>query len=116
MDSERRKYKRFLTPVTKYKSKGENSVEGTSPVHDISREGFRIDSSHSLSKDAVLGLEISFSNDKSISCTGAVCWSRPINDGKAHATGLKFLEIHPDDKMLLLEYAYDNWTEKDGAE
>lgn len=106
---DKRRYKRFLLPVTHYEGADDRQIRGVSDVWDVSRSGFRIFSSSRIKKGTVLNCKINIPNVLDIICQGEVQWSQPANRG--HWEGLRFLTIDPTDKMDLLNYAYDSWLE-----
>ena len=106
---DKRKYKRFLLPVTHYEGMDNKRIRGVSDVWDVSRSGFRISSSSRIKKGTILNCKINVPDFLEIACQGKVQWSRPA--AKGYWEGLLFIKIDPTDKMDLLNYAYDSWLE-----
>ncbi len=104
---DKRKYKRFPLPVAHYQSRDDKKIRGVSDVWDVSREGFRIHSSSSIPKGAMLDFKINIPGAPEIHCRGEVCWTRVSEKG--YWEGLRFTKINVTEKTLLLEYGYEAW-------
>lgn len=106
---DKRRYKRFLLPVTHYESMDSKHIRGVSDVWDVSREGFRILSPVIVKKETLLQFKINVPNVLDLVCQGTVCWHEAASKG--YWLGLRFVQIDAADKADLLNYAYDYWLE-----
>lgn len=115
MDKERRRFKRFDAYMSiKLSSQEVGEIGGVSLSNDLSREGMKITTYKSVSKGAVVDLEIMIPDDpKPVYTTGEVMWihEKKKQRQKDFELGIKFLLMDPIDKFRVLDYAYNNWLE-----
>lgn len=114
MEKERRKFKRFDAYMSvKFQAVEQAEEKGISLSKDLSREGLKINSTHSLPEGAMLDLEINIPDDpKPVHTSGKVMWSRPAEgDDQGFDQGVRFLMMDPVDKFRVLDYAYNHWLE-----
>jgi c-di-GMP-binding flagellar brake protein YcgR len=114
MEKERRKFKRFDAFMNvHYRAQETKGGDGSGLSKDLSREGLKINTNHSLPAGSLLDLEIHVPDDtRPVRTTGKVLWTRPGNgeeNGFDH--GVSFLMIDPVDKFRVLDYAYNYWLE-----
>lgn len=109
---DKRKFKRFLLPFAVYEEIGGEHISGVSDVWDVGHGGFRILSPVALKKDTVLEFKITVPKVLDIVCEGSVRWNGAASD-QTFWVGLCFTRINSQDKMALLDYAYDSWIENE---
>jgi len=63
-----------------------------------------------IEKGTLLNIRINVPRVLDFVCEGEVRWSEMAPD-KTYWLGLCFTQIHPSDKMKLLNYGYDYWLE-----
>jgi c-di-GMP-binding flagellar brake protein YcgR len=66
-----------------------------------------------LPLDSYLQLEIMFpSKEKKVRAIGILKWLTEVKEEKSYMSGVEFVEIDPEDKWELLDYAFDEWSKK----
>ena len=112
MIKERRKFKRFDAFMNvQYRTQDGKSGEGVGLSKDLSREGLKISTDHSLNAGSLVDLEIQLPDEnRPIHTTGKVMWSVRGNN-ENYESGVCFLLIDPLDKFRILDYAYNYWLE-----
>jgi c-di-GMP-binding flagellar brake protein YcgR len=112
---DRRKYKRFPIELSaKYHIGGNGKWKGCT-VTNISRNGMGIIVylQEKLPLDSYLQLEIMFpSKEKKVRAIGILKWLTEVKEEKSYMSGVEFVEIDPEDKWELLDYAFDEWSKK----
>lgn len=114
MTRERRKFKRFDTYINvEFRSQAEKANEGVGLSKDLSREGMKVSTDHSLAAGSLVDLEIHLPDEvRPIRTTGKVMWAKPNKSEEGgYEVGVCFLLIDPVDKFRALDYAYNYWLE-----
>ena len=111
---DRRKYKRFPVELSaRYQRDNKTAWKGCT-VTNISRGGMGIIVylQEKIPLESPLVLEIIFPpEEKQIKATGILRW---LEEGKdIFIGGVEFTEIDPEDKWVLLDYAFDEWSKKE---
>ena len=111
---DRRKYKRFPVELSaRYQRDNKTAWKGCT-VTNISRGGMGIIVylQEKIPLESPLVLEIIFPpKEKQIKATGILRW---LEEGKdIFIGGVEFTEIDPEDKWVLLDYAFDEWSKKE---
>ena len=111
---DRRKYKRFPVELSaRYQRDNKTAWKGCT-VTNISRGGMGIIVylQEKIPLESPLVLEIIFPpKEKQIKATGILRW---LEEGKDIFIGsVEFTEIDPEDKWVLLDYAFDEWSKKE---
>ena len=110
MTTERRKFTRVSSWL--YAS----YVEGTGPTfntltNNLSEGGLSLFTEKALNAGTVLKIEVRVSDRKPLHCTAEVIWSEPLTlrgralPPRAFETGLRFLQVSPEDAKQLMLYA-----------
>lgn len=118
MGRERRRFERIESlVVVKYVSRA-GEISGHSLARDWGAGGLGMPSEGSIPKGTALDLVISISdgNEKKIPAAAKVVWSRRNGEfwKNRYSVGLEFLDIEPQDKNRILDYAKRNrWIKTD---
>jgi len=115
---ERRKYIRFPVQLdARYTEKNEENWKECSVI-DISREGMGISiyARDIISKDALLHIQITLPVEKEpVVVEGTLIWIRDLREDPRfnYIGGVTLTSIRPEDKWLLMDYAYEGWHQKE---
>ena len=109
---ERRKYMRFDDDACIdifYELTGRRPLKKKARLKDVSREGLRILGKNALLKGSYIDMEIKMpTKNRFIPAFGEVVWSKNV-DNTYYDTGMRFTKIQKEDRVDLLDYAYDEW-------
>ena len=115
---ERRKYIRFPVMLqARYAESGGGWKECS--VIDISREGMGISiySREEIATGSRLQMEINLPvrNDP-VAMEGVLMWIRKLKDDPPfnYLGGVRISSITPEEKWVLLDYAYEDWQQREG--
>jgi len=114
---ERRKFMRFDAILDVfYAVLGYPSNKVKSYSVNVSREGIRFTGKSPLKRGSLIELEFLIPGNKiPLTAIGEVAWSSNIGKSRYDA-GIKFTKIDTDDRLKLLDFAYDSWLKiKDKA-
>jgi len=116
---ERRKYIRFPVQLdARYVEKNEENWKECSVI-DISREGMGISiySREMINRGALLWLQITLPVEKNpVAVEGTLIWIRDQKEDPQfnYICGVTLSSIRPEDKWLLMDYAYEGWNQEKG--
>lgn len=111
-DEDKRKFKRFEFSVdAAYKRHDDQSKSGKGMTGDFSREGLKFFTGEQLDKGTLLDLDFEIpGQERPVKATGEVMWCIAAESAPApYAVGVKLVNIDPDDKFRVLDYAYHHW-------
>lgn len=117
---DRRKYIRFPVQLNaRYREKNEGHWKECSVI-DISREGMGISiySREIINRGALLCLQITIPAEKEpVAVEGMLIWITDFKEDPQfnYMGGVSLSSIRPEDKAVLLDYAYEGFTRREGA-
>lgn len=92
-----------------YELMGHQPLKNKAHLKDISREGLRISGKKALLKGSYIDMEIKMpTKNRYIPAFGEVIWSKNLDD-TYYDTGMRLTKIQKEDRINLLDYAYDEW-------
>ena len=115
---DKRKYHRFpINLKARYLQEDDHQEWKECSVIDISREGVGIEVylRERISINSILHLEIiAPKKEKLIKASGVLMWIKEFkgNSKFNFIAGMELTKIDPDDKWILLDYAYGDWYRK----
>jgi c-di-GMP-binding flagellar brake protein YcgR len=113
---DKRKFKRLQINLNaKYLSEENQKEWKGCTVINISREGMGIEVylQENIHIGSVLQLKIIIpTKEEPIKATGIMRWIKEQGKEMNYIGGIEFIEIDSEDKWILLDYAYDDWSEK----
>jgi c-di-GMP-binding flagellar brake protein YcgR len=112
MQDDRRQFMRFDIPLDVEFKRQEDSVYSAGVTINFSRAGLCLESSDTApSERAIIDLKVKLPADDSVvQALGDVMWKRPLNDKCLY--GVKLMSMDRAAKSLILDTAFDIWTEK----
>lgn len=114
---ERRKFRRFEFRVeAEYRHSNYASRGGKGFTGDFSREGLRFYANEELSKGTVLDLSFIIPGESlPVAARGEVMWCVNEKGGSpaSYSIGIRLIKIKPEDKLRVLDYAYNNWVKNE---
>lgn len=118
---DKRKYKRFsINLKARYLQEDDHQEWKECYVIDISREGMAIEVylKERIPIRSILHLEIiAPKREKLIKASGILMWIKEFkgNSKSNFIAGMELTIIDPDDKWIMLDYAYGDWYRKEKA-
>ena len=112
MHEERRKFIRFecLLPAEIVKLNEKKPVLDKIRVDDFSQEGLKLVVSFNLEPESEIELKLYLPELETVTpVKGKIIWSKPDEHGIQ--IGMKILEMDPDAKAEIFDYAYERWKE-----
>jgi c-di-GMP-binding flagellar brake protein YcgR len=108
MGKERRKSKRFKTPLKlEYRALAQNPIYDRVKLGDISKGGFSFLAKESVKQGTQLEVKMNVPGDNlPVFATGTVAWARGIN------AGVKLTKIKDIDQAKILEFIYKSWLKE----
>ena len=113
---DRRKFKRFPTQLSARYLEEFGQEWKSCTVINISREGMGIEVylRERIHVGSIIKLEIIIpTKDGPIRATGILIWLKEFDSKMNFVGGVKFTKIDSEDKWILLDYAYANWSRKE---
>jgi len=95
----------------------EDSKKGLIMLTNFSREGVKASINRNIAAGAVLKIEIWIPGSiVPIFASGVIVWIRPASEEWTYKydAGLRIIEIEPDDRQRVLDFAYAHWRNARG--
>jgi len=82
-------------------------------VRDVSRQGLKLYSDRMIQSESTVELRIEVPDHRDpVEGKGRVAWARPCEGpGHGYDHGIELIDIDPEEKYRILDYAYHHWLE-----